>query len=114
MALTGPGVELEVMAGYVLVRVIKPERLARRVQIGAFPIYPVGLSQAVHVHAMQLLPHAGPLPIAQALPAGRPRATAISFGRISQGMPLFRTKTMPARAARPGPVPLGNRIGAMR
>ena len=32
--------------------------------------------------------------------AGRTRSAAISFGSISQGMPLFKTKTMPARATR--------------
>jgi hypothetical protein len=73
---------------------------ARRVQRSPLPIYPIGLAQAVQQHPMQLFPHACHLPVAQAPPAARTRSAAYLLGSISQGVPLFKTKTMPARAAR--------------
>src|SRR5687767_3285526 len=41
-----------------------------RVQRGSFPIYPVGLSEAIQEDLVQALPHPGLLPLAQASPAG--------------------------------------------
>ena len=50
---------------------------------------------------MEGLPDAVDVPIAQSAPAGHARLPhPISWGSISHGMPDFRTKMMPVKAAR--------------
>src|SRR5215212_6707390 len=46
-------------------------RHARRVQSSSLPVDPVGLSEPVQEHPMQLFPHARLLPVAQTPPARR-------------------------------------------
>src|SRR5215203_6407681 len=50
---------------------------------------------------MELFPHARLEPLLEAPPAGHPRdPQPISWGSISQGMPLFKTNRMSVRAER--------------
>src|SRR5215218_3646435 len=65
---------------------------------------------------MQPLPHARLVPLLEASPEQvMPEPHPISFGSISQGMPLLRTNSMPVRAARSsirGLPPLGGSSGS--
>ncbi len=76
-------------------------REARRVQRCPLPIYLVHFSQTVQEPPMQTFPHACRLSLLQAPPEQvMPEPQPISWGSISQGMPLFSTNRMPVRAAR--------------
>ncbi len=71
-----------------------------RIERGTLPLYLVGLPEAVQKDSVRPFPHACLMPFLQASPASHPDPQPISWSSISQGMPLFSTKTMPVRAAR--------------
>jgi hypothetical protein len=72
------------------------------IEDGPRPIDLAAASEPIQHRKVDQIPHARPLPVAQAPPAGHPRPAPEFLRQHCHGMPLRRTKTMPVRHARSG------------